>query len=177
MLVRIEVLASHVAAHAGVSTPLAEYCLRAVVAGIGGYLSPRFRQLVAEELPPALAVALASTPNDRRPIEERVQLTGMTKSQVHEIITSVCHVLADKFSDDAINALVGSLPPSIGAMFVPSSPDVPHVDTRHRQSNSVAEPNPHGDRKLSSVPGMPHERDVETLARWRGSRNRISEPN
>ena len=78
MLLRTERLASHVAAHAGVSPPLAEYALRAVVAGIGGYLSPAFRQLVADELPQPLATALASALTDSRPIEDRVQLTTAT---------------------------------------------------------------------------------------------------
>ena len=181
MQVRIEVLAKQVAARAGVSTPLADYALRAVVAGIGGYLSPHSRQLVSEELPEQLAIALASATSDRRSIHERVALTGMTPSQTHELLASVCRVLADELSDEAINLLIGCLPPAVGAMLVPSSPTLPHADTRHRQASSIAEPNPHGESKLSSAPGMPHQRDLATLARWRGSRNGngsgIGEPN
>ena len=159
MLLRTEQLASHVAAHAGVSAPLAEYALRAVIAGIGGYLSPAFRQLVAEELPESLASALSSALNDKRPIEDRVQLTGMTPGRTRELIASVCRVLAEELSKEALRALTSSLPAPIATLFVPSSPEVEHASTLHRQSSSVAEPNPHGDIKLSS------------------SRGRLSDPN
>jgi uncharacterized protein (DUF2267 family) len=151
MLLRIEQLASHVAAHAGVSEPLADYALRAVVTGIGGYLSPRFRQLVAEELPAPLATVLESATNDRRPIEDRVKLTGMSAGQTRELIASVCRVLAEELSDEAVSGLRASLPATIADWFVPPSPAVEHhASPIHRQSNSVAEPNPHEDIKISS---------------------------
>jgi uncharacterized protein (DUF2267 family) len=153
MFLRIDQLASHVAAHAGVSTPLADYALRAVLAGIGGYLSPAFRQLVADELPPALATALGSALADKRPIEERVQLSGLSPMQRHELVASACKVLAEELSTEALRALRSSLPASIASMFVPSAPDVHHDSARGRQSSSVAEPNPHGDFKLSSSRG------------------------
>jgi uncharacterized protein (DUF2267 family) len=159
MFLRIDQLASHVAAHAGVSTPLADYALRAVLAGIGGYLSPPFRQLVADELPPALAAALNSALTDKRPIEQRVQLNGLSPVQRYELIASVCKVLAEELSDDALRALRSSLPAGTAKLFVPASAEVHHDSSLHRQSSSVAEPNPHGDFKLSST------------------RGRISEPN
>jgi uncharacterized protein (DUF2267 family) len=151
MLLRIDQLASHVAAHAGVSTPLADYALRAVLTGIGGYLSPAFRQLIAEELPPPLAHSLQSAANERRPLEDRVQLTGMSQGHTRELIASVCKVLAEELSDEALRALCTALPPATAVLFVPSSPplDRPYVPY-HRQANSVAEPNPHADYKLSS---------------------------
>ncbi len=151
MLLRIDQLASHVAAHAGVSTPLADYALRAVLSGIGAYLSAPFRQLISEELPPPLAYSLESAVNDRRPIEDRVRLTGMSKSQTRELLASVCRVLAEELSDEALRALCVSLPAATAVLFVPSSPPVePPSVPFHRQANSVAEPNPHGDIKLSS---------------------------
>ncbi|HEY5924510.1 MAG TPA: DUF2267 domain-containing protein [Kofleriaceae bacterium] len=151
MLLRIDQLASHVAAHAGVSTPLADYALRAVLAGIGGYLSPAFRQLIAEELPPALGTALQSANGERRPLEDRVQLTGMSQSQTRELIASVCKVLAEELSEEAIRALCTSLPPATAVLFVPSAPAVEPPSTLHRQTHSVAEPNPRGEFKLSSA--------------------------
>ena len=152
MLLRIDQLASHVAAHAGVSTPLADYALRAVLTSIGGYLSPAFRQLIAEELPPALGSALESSTGDRRPIEDRVHLTGMSQSQTRELIASVCKVLAEELSEEAVRALCTSLPPATAVLFVPSAPAIEHTPSPvHRQSSSVAEPNPHGDFKLSSA--------------------------
>lgn len=150
MLLRIDQLASHVAAHAGVSTPLADYALRAVMAGIGSYLSAPFRQLIADELPQPLAIALESAVNDRRPIEDRVQLVGLTPSQTRELVASVCKVLAEELSTDANQLLINVLPPGIAALFVPSSPSIDHVSTIHRQGFSVAEPNPHSEIKLSS---------------------------
>jgi hypothetical protein len=151
MLLRIDQLASHVAAHAGVSTPLADYVLRAVMTGIGGYLSPAFRQLIAEELPSPLVHALQSAVNDRRPIEDRVRLTGMSPSHTRELIASVCKVLAEELSDDAVRALCTSLPPATAVLFVPSAPAVePPPVPYHRQANSIAEANPHADVKLSS---------------------------
>jgi uncharacterized protein (DUF2267 family) len=159
MFLRIDQLASHVAAHAGVSTPLADYALRTVLAGIGGYLSPPFRQLIADELPPALATALNSALGDKRAIEERVQLNGLSPVQRHELIASVCKVLAEELSNDAVSALRTSLPAGLAKLFVPSAPELHHDSALHRQSSSVAESNPHGDFKLSST------------------RGRISEPN
>jgi len=151
MLLRIEQLASHVAAHAGVSTPLADYALRAVLTGIGGYLSPAFRQLIAEELPPALGIALEAAAGDRRPIEDRVRLSGMSPGRTRELIASVCKVLAEELSEQAVRALCASLPPAIATLFVPSAPAIEHhASPLHRQASSIAEPNPHGDFKLSS---------------------------
>jgi len=157
MLLRIDQLASHVAAHSGVSMPLADYALRAVVAGIGSYLSAPTRQLIADELPQPLAIALESAVDDRRPIEERVQLTGLTASQTHELVASVCKVLAEELSTEANQLLINVLPPGVAALLVPSAPAIDHVSTIHRQGFSVAEPNPHGEIKLSSG----HRRGVD----------------
>lgn len=150
MLLRIDQLASHVAAHAGVSTPLADFALRAVVAGIGAYLSPDARHLIADELPAPLAIALESAVKDRRPIEDRLQLTGLTPSQTRELVASVCKVLAEELSKEANLMLLNTLPPGVAALFVPSAPEIDHVSTLHRQGFSVAEPNPHSEIKLSS---------------------------
>jgi uncharacterized protein (DUF2267 family) len=178
MLVRIQELASHVAAHAGVSEPVAEYALRAVVTGIGGYLSPRARQLIGEELPEPLVTALGSATGDRRAIEERVQLTGLSPAQIHELVASVCRVIAEELSDEAVRTLTAALPQATAALFVPASPPIPHTVRRPAQAGSVGEPNPHGETKLSSAPGTTQEREHETLAEGRpGPRRRISDPN
>ena len=150
MLLRIDQLASHVAAHAGVSPPVADYALRAVVRGLGGYLSPPFRQLIAEELPAPLAKMLEAAAGERASFEDRVQLAGLSASQRRELIASVCKVLAEELSDEAIRALTASLPAAVAKLFVPSAPALDHPHTIHRQANSVAEPNPHADFKLSS---------------------------
>jgi uncharacterized protein (DUF2267 family) len=172
MLLRIEQLASHVAAHAGVSMPLADYSLRAVVTGIGGYLSPDSRRLIAEELPSPLVGALESAIDERKPIEERVQLTGMTPSQTWELVASVCRVLAEELSDDAVHILIASLPERVATMFVRASADVQRAEVHHRQSQSVLNPNPHGDIKISSVGPRPF--DIRITNRQAGS---VAEPN
>lgn len=153
MRLGVDQLASHVAMHAGVASPLAEHALRAVVSGIGGYLSPAFRQLVAEELPPELASALVSAVDEHRPLEDRVRVVGLTPGEIRELIASVCRVLAEELSDEAVRALTASLPGDIATLLVPSSPAVPHLSPLHRQANSVAELDPHGDTKLSSSRG------------------------
>ncbi|HEY5950758.1 MAG TPA: DUF2267 domain-containing protein [Kofleriaceae bacterium] len=151
MLLRIDQLASHVAAHAGVSNSLADFALRAVITGMGGYLSPRFRQLIADELPAALGSALESGATEQRPIEDRVRLAGMSPGQTRELIASVCRVLAEELSNEAVAALRSSLPAWIASLFAPSSPAIEHhASPIHRQNNSVAEPNPHGEIKISS---------------------------
>jgi uncharacterized protein (DUF2267 family) len=178
MLVRIEELASHVAAHAGVSDPVAEYALRAVVTGLGGYLKARARQLIGEELPAPLVTALGSAVADRRGLDERVQITGLSPGQIHELVASVCRVLAEELSEEALRAVTAALPPATAALFVPSSPAVSRTMRRRPQSGSVREPNPHGDTKLSSAPGTTQEREHETLAEGRpGPRHRLSDPN
>lgn len=153
MRLGVDQLASHVAMHAGVASPLAEHALRAVATGIGSYLSPAFRQLVAEELPPELAHALEAAVGDKRPIEDRVRVVGLTPGEIRELIASVCRVLAEELSDDAVRALTASVPGDIATLFVPSSPAVPRVSPIHRQADSVAELDPHGDIKLSSSRG------------------------
>lgn len=178
MLLRMEELASHVAAHAGVSDPVAAYSLRAVVTGIGAYLTRDARRLVGEELPEPLATALGSAAGDRRPLEERVQLTGLTPGQIRELVASACRVLAEELSHEALDALTCALPPSAADLFVGSSPAVPRTKRRPPQAGSVHEPNPHGDRKLSSAPGTTQEQEHETLAEGRpGPRHPLSDPN
>ena len=179
MLLRIDQLASHVAAHAGVSPPLAGYALRAVVSGIGGHLTPAFRQLVAEELPDPLATLVRSAVDDRTPIEDRVHVNGMTAGQTRELIASVCRVLAEELSNEALQAMTTSLPASVAKLFVPPAPEVHHEPAPlHRQANWVGEPNPHAETKLSSARGTTQEREHETLAEGRpGAKRKISDPN
>lgn len=182
MLLRIDQLASHVSAHAGVSAPLAEHALRAVVTGIGAYLSPASRQLVAEELTPPLATALGSASGDRRPLEDRLQVTGLVPGRIRELLASVCRVLAEELSDDAVRAVTSALPPHVATLFVPSSPDVPHPSPAYRQPSSVAEPNPHGEDKLSSARGRTQSDSVADAnphgdIKLSSSRGRRGEPN
>jgi hypothetical protein len=150
------------------------------VSGIGGHLTPAFRQLVAEELPDPLSTLVRSAVDDRTPIGDRVQVNGMSPGQTRELVASVCRVLAEEMSAEALEAMTTSLPGSIATLFVPSSPEVHHepAPLLHRQTNWIGEPNPHGETKLSSAPGTTQEREHETLAEGRpGAKRKISDPN
>src|SRR5262249_40389021 len=91
-----------------------------------------------------------------------------------ELLASVCHVVAEQLSAEAIEALLGSLPIGIARMLGPVSPELgrrstarPQRDTlaggrpgsRHPLSeagprghaDSIAAANPHADTKLSSA--------------------------
>src|ERR1700748_3462163 len=78
-------LCSHVAAHAGVAMALAERATRAVLAGIGGALTPAGRELVAAELPAGLGAAILAGGSLATPIEDaivdRIVALGVTLGQ------------------------------------------------------------------------------------------------
>lgn len=182
----IETFVDHVAGHAGVSAAAAMHASHAVVAGLGAYLSGSARQLVAEELPAQLATALDEG-DTALPIEEHVLAPGMHAGQARELVASVCRVLAEELSTDAIERVVEAVPADVGALFASSSPatHVAHEPRRHptladgapgsehpvseghtraAQTASVAEADPHADTKLASARGTTQERQHETLA-------------
>ena len=188
MIATIEDFTSHVAAHAGVDGALAERVSRAVLAGIGGSLTPAGRQLVAEELPAGLGAALA----DCRPamsIEDAVRALGTTPGHARELIASVCRVLVEELSGQAVAVLRRAAPAGLAALLaepeageLPSPPaPEPRRDTlaggrpgsHHPVSEarapgghgeSIAANNPHAATKLSSSTGATQERRHETLA-------------
>jgi len=114
---RREELASHVADRAGVPVAFADYGLRAVLTAIGPQLSPTGRELVADELPPTLAPALESTPI--RALDPHDLLPGMRPGQAHALVASVCRVLADELSTDALAALRAALSPELARLLTP----------------------------------------------------------
>jgi len=182
-------LCSHVASHAGVSVDGVERTVRAVLSGLGVYLSRSQRQLVSEELPPPLASSLFESGQDRsKPIEERVLTPGMSVGRARELVASVCRVLAEELSSEALRGFRTSVPPAIAELFegeppplatgvASSRPDSlasgrpgshrPVAEARprdHVQADSVVAENPHEDSKLSSTQGTTQEREHETLA-------------
>lgn len=124
MMSSTEDFASHVANHAGVTIERAERVARAVLASIGAYLSPARRDLVADELPPALAAALLANAGMATPLDERVLSPGMTTARAHELVASVCRVLAEELSADAIRALRLSVPIGIAALLATPAPEL-----------------------------------------------------
>ncbi|NVB81796.1 MAG: hypothetical protein HOV81_25600 [Kofleriaceae bacterium] len=185
---RIDDFSAHVAAHAGISTDRAAQAGVTVLKSIGSHLSRPARELVAEELPPPLGKAvLAGDETVATPIEERVIVPGETAGEGREIVTSVCCVLAEELSTEAVAAIGSSLPPGYGSLFVTpeaeaSTPAVGERDdtlatgrpgSRHAiadaradrtQTDSIAAGNPHAATKLSSSTGTTQERQGETLA-------------
>ena len=112
---RRQKLALHVANRAGVPLTFADYGLRAVLTAIGPQLSPTGRELVAEELPPALAPELSSGP--MRELDPHDLMPGMRPGQAHAIVVSVCRVLADELSPEALAAVRTALPGDLARLF------------------------------------------------------------
>ncbi|HEX8114368.1 MAG TPA: DUF2267 domain-containing protein [Kofleriaceae bacterium] len=185
-------LCSHVAAHAGVPTGLAEQATRAVLAGMGGTLTPAGRELVADELPAGLGAAILAGGSPAMPIEDPLLGLGVTPGQARELIASVCRVLVEELSSEAVDALRVGVPTALAALLVEPVTDEPpprpalgprhdtladgHPGSHHplsdapgrgAQRGSIADDNPHAATKLSSTAGSSQERRRETLAEGR----------
>ncbi|MGE3542728.1 MAG: DUF2267 domain-containing protein [Kofleriaceae bacterium] len=143
MMTTSEFLA-RVADHAGIDNTMAGRVTRAVMAAVGSSLSPACSELVGEELPPMLAAALrAAEPNDY-PAQPRIEALGHSPGRAHELIASVCRVLADKLSHEANDALHASVPHDLAQLLVPSSDE------------HLPEPAPHRDTIAEGRPGSSH---------------------
>jgi uncharacterized protein (DUF2267 family) len=186
---------THVAAHSGLPPDAADRVARMVISGIGTYLPAAHAQLAADELPPELGAALIAGDGLAVPIEERIVALGQTVGRARELIASVCRVLAEQLSIEAIAAIRRALPPDLAALVV--SPALEHHEisaepaattlatgrpgSRHpisdsarsaRQPESITSDNPHADTKLSSSSGTTQERHHETLADGRPGSSR-----
>ena len=182
-----EDLVAHIAAHAGITSELAAMLAADVLAEIASHLSTASRELVASEIPDPLADALRRGGSSAPPIEERILAPGVTLGRAHELVSSVCLVLAEELSDEAIAALRAALPPALARLFAAPTPEIARRSERRRapsmasgrpgsehpiseahadlaQPGSVADPNPHASSKLSSSAGTTQERLHETLA-------------
>ncbi len=181
---------SHVAGHAGVSPQRAERAARAVLTGLGAYLTPATRQYIADELPDPLAAELLAGGREGTgiPLEERVIEPGTSAGRARELIASVCHVLAEELSSRALRTLRLAAPITIAPLLAEPAAEVtgppamvrrddtissgqpgsrrPISGTRPpgAQTGSVADPNPHAGTKLSSSTGTTQERRHETFA-------------
>ncbi|HEX2685159.1 MAG TPA: DUF2267 domain-containing protein [Kofleriaceae bacterium] len=184
-------IVSHVAGHAGVSHDRAERATRAVLSGLGAYLTPAYRQLVADELPAPLGAALLDNTGVAVPIEERVLGPGVTAGRAYELVASVCRVLAEELSTRALLALRAAVPIGIASLLATPSPELAGTPPDRRryetlaggrpgsrhpisdapptrwQTGSVSATNPHAETKLSSTPGTTQERRRETFASGR----------
>ena len=160
MIATTDDLCSHVAAHAGVPIALAERATRTVLAGIGGTLTPAGRELMADELPAGLGAAILAGGSLATPIEDHVVALGVTLGQARELIASVCRVLVEELSSEAIEALRVGVPNALSALFVePVTPVTPvtdeppprqALDPRH---DTLADGRPGSQHPLSDGPG------------------------
>lgn len=179
---------THVASHAGVANERAEQATRAVLGGLGSYLTEPTRRFVADELPAPLGLALLQVAGLAVPLEERVLGRGMTAGRAHELVACVCLVLSEELSSQALRALRAAVPTNIARLLAPPASEVsaPAPDRRRydtlaggrpgsrrpiseaplsrRQVGSIDEANPHGATKLSSSPGTTQERRHDSLA-------------
>lgn len=178
---------SHVAGHAGIPPDRAEQVTRSVLSGLAGYLSPPQRELVAAELPDTLGACL---------MESRALQPGLMGSHGRELVASVCHVLGEELSNDAMRVLRVALPRELVDLLAAPGREVAAraADSRHGttlasgrpgsrhpisetapprgQAGFVGESNPHGGTKLSSSPGTTQERRRETIAESRPDERR-----
>ncbi|HSN28229.1 MAG TPA: hypothetical protein VLT45_18210 [Kofleriaceae bacterium] len=178
---------SHVAGHAGIPPDRAEQVTRSVLSGIAGYLTRPQRELVAAELPESLGSCL---------IESRALEPGLMGTHGRELVASVCHVLGEELSNDAMRVLRRALPRDLVELLAEPSREVAThaADSRHGttlasgrpgsrhpvseaapargQAGSIGDSNPHGGTKLSSSPGTTQERRHETLAESRPDERR-----
>jgi uncharacterized protein (DUF2267 family) len=132
----------HVAAHAGLPLDSAERAVRAVLGGIGAYLTDAHRQFVADELPPALGSSLLAEHDVARPIEERLLGPGMTAGRAREIIASTCRVLVEELSSDAVHALREDLPITMSSLLAAPSPAIDRVPVQPQRHATLASGKP-----------------------------------
>jgi uncharacterized protein (DUF2267 family) len=126
MIANTQAFVARVAALAGVPTERAERATQTVLSGMGAYLTPTRRELVSDELPPALAAILVDNDGLDIPIDDRLLGPGTTSGQAHDLLASVCAVLADELSHEALGALSRSLPIAVGRLLRP----FPTLDAR-----------------------------------------------
>ncbi len=199
MIPTTEMFVQHVAGHAGVPDARAAEAARIVLSGLGAHLAPGPRQLIADELPPALGAAVLEDRGVALPIDEALLGPHTTAAQAHELIASVCRVLAEELSTEALARLRAALPPGLATLFAPSAEPAeppPHAPEPRRsatlasarpgsrhplseaqprtgQVDSVGADNPHGDSKVSSA----HSEDLsrgELAAGHPGSARAVS---
>ncbi|HVK85599.1 MAG TPA: DUF2267 domain-containing protein [Kofleriaceae bacterium] len=191
MISTTEAFAQHVASHAGSTEEQATRATRLVLARIGSHVSAETRRFLATELPARLAAALSDTDDLAVAPDERVREPPMRIGQAHELIASVCRVLAEELSTEAIDRIRVEVPASLAQLLSPPGGEVVgrtpsaagyeslasgHPGSRHpiadtpgsrAQADSVADAGGHEDTKLSTAPGTTQERAHTTLAEGR----------
>ena len=91
-----------------------------VLASLSSYLTPAQRELIAEELPAELASAFVSVNDPPTPIESE---ESKSASHARELVASVCYVLAEELSVEALEALRSAVPPELAPLFADPDPE------------------------------------------------------
>jgi uncharacterized protein (DUF2267 family) len=170
-----ETFVAHVAAHGGIANERATGVTVSVLTGLGAYLTPEGRRFLADELPEPLGNALCEGGRASFPIDAVGGEPGAETGRTHELVASVCRVLAEELSDDALRRLRDAVPASVRELLATPAPELVTraVETRGRdtlstgkpgsrhpisegrapehQGEAVAETNPHASSKLSST--------------------------
>lgn len=147
--------------------------MRVVLFRIGSYLSPGHRELLLEELPPALRAAVGTRRDVSLPIEERILAPGITLGRAHELVASVFRVLEERLSGELIEALRTELPHELASMLVAPSSDADRDELVPGVRDTLAEGRPGSHHPVSeSALDAVHE----TIATGRaGSEHPVSE--
>lgn len=161
---------AHVAAHAGAPAVTAERATLTVLAGIGGYLPAAHRDLVADELPPALGAAVLDAEDLAVPLLQHVLAPGMSVGHARELIASVCRVLVEELSSDAVKILRAHVP-SIETYLAEPAPEAPPARSR---PESLAAGRPGSRHPISESAGSSHH---DTLAEGHPGARTIANPN
>ena len=140
---------SHVAGHSGIPMVQAETVTRTVLSSLGAWLTPAMRAYVADELPAPLGAALLDTKGVAVPVEERLLQPGITAGRAHELVASVCRVLAEELSTEALCALRAATPHAIASLLSTSGPEIVTYTHAPRRYQTVASGRPGSGRPIS----------------------------
>jgi uncharacterized protein (DUF2267 family) len=194
MIPTTEAFAQHVASHAATTEDQALRAARIVLARLGAYASPDQRRFLAAELPPSLAMALNEPAelDDLALSLERVSEPPMHAGPALELVASVCRVLVEELSTEAVDLLRAVAPAELGRMLNPPGPEMPAAPgtagyeslasgkpgsehpiaetptpTRAQDDSLAQSAAGHEDTKLSTAHGTTQERARTTLAEGR----------
>lgn len=193
MIPTTEAFAQHVASHAATTEDQAMRVARIVLARLGAFASADQRRFLAAELPASLATALDEPvdADDLAEALERVLAPPMHMGPALELVASVCRVLVEELSNEAVDLLRAVAPAELGRMLNPPGTEVapglvagtyeslatgrpgsehPIADAPppRAQADSIAEATAgHEDTKLATAHGTTQERAHTTLAEGR----------
>jgi uncharacterized protein (DUF2267 family) len=157
---------AHVAGHAGIAEDRAREVTEIVLSGLSAYLTSEARGWIADELPPSIAAALRDAEGVSVPVEERLGEPGRGPGRARELVASVCRVLTEQLSDDAIELLRAAVPGAIRSLLGATASELAARSVGSRRYETLAtgrpgshhpisearDPEPHGDTVAEANP-------------------------